>query len=171
MCRTKLRRPKRLERGRDEPCLAPSRFRMRFCLHKEMPPGLTTTCYDYHARSSLPSSTQQQRLHTLVDAPQCGNITIMEASSHNTLQIIQNYVNNPSIEVVPPQTIKMEDVTSTTAALSSSLLDVPSADSALRAADSKTTKKRKSWGQVLPEPKTNLPPRKVHLRLSKHSLT
>ena len=26
--------------------------------------------------------------------------------------------------------------------------------------DKKTTKKRKSWGQVLPEPKTNLPPRK-----------
>jgi transcriptional activator HAC1 len=25
--------------------------------------------------------------------------------------------------------------------------------------DKKTTKKRKSWGQVLPEPKTNLPPR------------
>ncbi|ETS82047.1 hypothetical protein PFICI_07049 [Pestalotiopsis fici W106-1] len=27
-------------------------------------------------------------------------------------------------------------------------------------AEKKTTKKRKSWGQVLPEPKTNLPPRK-----------
>lgn len=25
--------------------------------------------------------------------------------------------------------------------------------------DKKPTKKRKSWGQVLPEPKTNLPPR------------
>lgn len=28
-------------------------------------------------------------------------------------------------------------------------------------ADKKPTKKRKSWGQVLPEPKTNLPPRLV----------
>lgn len=27
--------------------------------------------------------------------------------------------------------------------------------------DKKPTKKRKSWGQVLPEPKTNLPPRLV----------
>jgi len=27
------------------------------------------------------------------------------------------------------------------------------------AGDKKPTKKRKSWGQVLPEPKTNLPPR------------
>lgn len=27
--------------------------------------------------------------------------------------------------------------------------------------DKKPTKKRKSWGQVLPEPKTNLPPRFV----------
>lgn len=32
--------------------------------------------------------------------------------------------------------------------------DTPSADG-----DKKPTKKRKSWGQVLPEPKTNLPPR------------
>merc|ERR1711881_185166 len=84
--------------------------------------------------------------------------TTMEASQHNTLQIIQNYVKTPSIEVVPPKTIKMEDITSTTT--SSSLLDVPSLDCASRGAESKTTKKRKSWGQVLPEPKTNLPPRK-----------
>jgi len=84
--------------------------------------------------------------------------TTMEASQHNTLQIIQNYVKTPSIEVVPPKTIKMEDITSTTT--SSSLLDVPSLDCASRGAESKPTKKRKSWGQVLPEPKTNLPPRK-----------
>jgi len=36
--------------------------------------------------------------------------------------------------------------------------DAPSTPSA--SADKKPTKKRKSWGQVLPEPKTNLPPRK-----------
>merc|ERR1712072_1371285 len=84
--------------------------------------------------------------------------TTMEASQHNTLQIIQNYVKTPSIEVVPPKTIKMEDITSTTT--SSSLLDVPSLDCASRGAESKPTKKRKSWGQQLPEPKTNLPPRK-----------
>ncbi|KAK6204178.1 hypothetical protein LQW54_008412 [Pestalotiopsis sp. IQ-011] len=35
------------------------------------------------------------------------------------------------------------------------LADTPEADG-----EKKTTKKRKSWGQVLPEPKTNLPPRK-----------
>lgn len=34
------------------------------------------------------------------------------------------------------------------------LADTPEADG-----EKKTTKKRKSWGQVLPEPKTNLPPR------------
>lgn len=79
----------------------------------------------------------------------------MEA--HNSLQIIQSFVNTPTMEVSPPKTIKMEDITSTTS--SQSLLDVPSADSK-GSKDSKATKKRKSWGQVLPEPKTNLPPRK-----------
>lgn len=33
-------------------------------------------------------------------------------------------------------------------------------DDATDSSDKKPTKKRKSWGQVLPEPKTNLPPRK-----------
>ncbi|KAK7750056.1 transcription factor that binds to CRE motif [Diatrype stigma] len=40
--------------------------------------------------------------------------------------------------------------------------DTPSASSspAPESSDKKAVKKRKSWGQVLPEPKTNLPPRK-----------
>ena len=40
--------------------------------------------------------------------------------------------------------------------------DSPADDASSPAAEStdkKPTKKRKSWGQVLPEPKTNLPPR------------
>ena len=32
-------------------------------------------------------------------------------------------------------------------------------DETADSSDKKPTKKRKSWGQVLPEPKTNLPPR------------
>jgi transcriptional activator HAC1 len=74
----------------------------------------------------------------------------MEAT-HNTLQIIQNYVKTPSVSVDAPKVIKPEDVHK------SSLLDIPAADSTPK---SRTNKKRKSWGQVLPEPKTNLPPRK-----------
>jgi transcriptional activator HAC1 len=86
----------------------------------------------------------------------------MEASSqHNTLQIIQNYVKeDPSIEVQPPKTIKMEDISSSNT--SSSLLNTPTTNSTTKSSESKPVKKRKSWGQVLPEPKTNLPPRKVH---------
>ncbi|KIW08045.1 transcriptional activator hac1 [Verruconis gallopava] len=83
----------------------------------------------------------------------------MEAT-HNTLQIIQNYVKTPSIQVEPPKTIKMEDITATPSTSSSSLLDLPPADSVPKPAESKPVKKRKSWGQVLPEPKTSLPPRK-----------
>lgn len=44
----------------------------------------------------------------------------------------------------------------------SALATVPeeeSTESPAPAGDKKPTKKRKSWGQVLPEPKTNLPPR------------
>lgn len=73
----------------------------------------------------------------------------MEASN---LQIIQNYVKTPSIEVNPPQTIKMEDLTTGTSPstpTSSSLLDIPTETP--RSESSKTVKKRKSWGQVLPE--------------------
>jgi transcriptional activator HAC1 len=87
----------------------------------------------------------------------------MEAT-HNSLQIIQNYVKTPSINVDPPKTIKMEDVhagASSPSATSSSLLDIPAADSTPKGSESRQVKKRKSWGQVLPEPKTNLPPRKV----------
>ena len=36
-----------------------------------------------------------------------------------------------------------------------------------QASEKKTTKKRKSWGQELPTPTTNLPPRQV--KLTKHS--
>lgn len=35
----------------------------------------------------------------------------------------------------------------------------PAPEGTPEATDGKKTKKRKSWGQVLPEPKTNLPPR------------
>ncbi|ROW13790.1 hypothetical protein VPNG_03641 [Cytospora leucostoma] len=38
--------------------------------------------------------------------------------------------------------------------------DSPSPEPTSESGDKKSTKKRKSWGQVLPEPKTNLPPRK-----------
>jgi hypothetical protein len=67
----------------------------------------------------------------------------------------------------PSATIKMEDVeqsmfahaTSTAASTPSpSFLDSPM--DTPRSGDSRPVKKRKSWGQVLPEPKTNLPPRK-----------
>ncbi|KAL0265262.1 transcription factor that binds to CRE motif [Diplodia seriata] len=85
--------------------------------------------------------------------------------------------SNPAITATPldfsmltppasdiPTTIKMEDLHS-----ASSPQAVPEAAAAAPATPSASTssnthksqpKKRKSWGQVLPEPKTNLPPRK-----------
>ncbi|OBR08915.1 Transcriptional activator hac1 [Colletotrichum higginsianum IMI 349063] len=46
------------------------------------------------------------------------------------------------------------------AAISASVATTPAPSGAESVSDKKQTKKRKSWGQVLPEPKTNLPPRK-----------
>lgn len=79
----------------------------------------------------------------------------------------------------PPATIKMEDLcqdqmapaqqshSSSTLVLNMSLdskQDTTSptslSSSSSSSSTSKQTKKRKSWGQILPEPKTNLPPRK-----------
>jgi len=80
----------------------------------------------------------------------------MEAQN---LQIIHNFVKTPSLAVDHPKTIKMEDLTSTCPSTpDTSFLD-PSAETP-RSVESKPVKKRKSWGQVLPEPKTALPPRK-----------
>lgn len=66
----------------------------------------------------------------------------------------------PSLDL--PVTIKMEDLQQSTrdsmSATPESSRTSPSVTSSTN--DSKSVKKRKSWGQVLPEPKTNLPPRK-----------
>lgn len=107
-----------------------------------------------HQINSNHVDTLQRRQHTH---------TIMEASAqHNTLEIIQNYVQDPAIEnQAPLKTIKMEDISSSTTS-SPSLHNTPKANSTTKSSESKPAKKRKSWGQVLPEPKTNLPPRKVH---------
>jgi transcriptional activator HAC1 len=87
----------------------------------------------------------------------------------------QGYLQQPQ---VPVTTIKMEDIQSvrqpsvqhfddsdssqvahpTSAPRQSSTSSTTSHQS--NSTDAKPAKKRKSWGQVLPEPKTNLPPRK-----------
>ncbi|KAL1610356.1 transcription factor that binds to CRE motif [Paraconiothyrium brasiliense] len=64
----------------------------------------------------------------------------------------------PPPTVDPSTTIKMEDLHQTPFASAPSQASASSPAPA--AHESKAVKKRKSWGQVLPEPKTNLPPRK-----------
>ncbi|KAJ4349808.1 transcription factor that binds to CRE motif [Didymosphaeria variabile] len=64
----------------------------------------------------------------------------------------------PPPTVDPSTTIKMEDLHQTPFTSAPSHADTSSPAPA--AHESKAVKKRKSWGQVLPEPKTNLPPRK-----------
>lgn len=71
---------------------------------------------------------------------------------------------NPS-EMMTPQSVSEDvqaDLTMLTglSALSQSTLDqTPEASEGTPEPEKKPVKKRKSWGQVLPEPKTNLPPR------------
>jgi hypothetical protein len=59
-------------------------------------------------------------------------------------------------------TIKMEDLEqqSNAATLGGAASSPTPSQDAPRSGEAKPVKKRKSWGQVLPEPKTNLPPRK-----------
>ncbi|KAF2712479.1 hypothetical protein K504DRAFT_205129 [Pleomassaria siparia CBS 279.74] len=75
--------------------------------------------------------------------------------------VSQQLTPPPALDSTPTTTIKMEDLsmsfsspTPSCSALSTSQ-PTPSGSESRAAA-----KKRKSWGQVLPEPKTNLPPRK-----------
>ncbi|KAG5917753.1 hypothetical protein E4U42_007124 [Claviceps africana] len=67
--------------------------------------------------------------------------------------------STPSVDVMTPQSIQDDLQTSKLPVISDESENrTPSAedDTSVK----KQTKKRKSWGQVLPEPKTNLPPRK-----------
>ena len=72
--------------------------------------------------------------------------------------ISQQPTSSPAFSTVNPSTIKMEDLQ--TFYQPSPSPEDPSPASTDSKSDSKPAKKRKSWGQVLPEPKTNLPPRK-----------
>lgn len=85
--------------------------------------------------------------------------TTMEAdlSAHSTFLTPDMFVNRADS---PLTTIKMEDLQQipATPVVDPELLSVDTPRPATN--ESKPTKKRKSWGQVLPEPKTSLPPRK-----------
>ncbi|KAF2019633.1 hypothetical protein BU24DRAFT_386643 [Aaosphaeria arxii CBS 175.79] len=101
----------------------------------------------------------------------------MEAENHYSALFAQA-MNTPAMMAhhhfaTPPPptidpsstTIKMEDFAAHLAYTSSpfpptSHPATPDLSSTSSQADGKPGKKRKSWGQVLPEPKTNLPPRK-----------
>jgi transcriptional activator HAC1 len=71
-------------------------------------------------------------------------------------------VGNPLEAVMTPRSMSEASVAATPAGAASSptpeMLE-DNDDGTDGAEGKKTAKKRKSWGQVLPEPKTNLPPR------------
>lgn len=75
---------------------------------------------------------------------------------------LDNILNLAESTNLPSITIKMEDLEASSSQDSTTLTSQPETSSlASASADSKSQpKKRKSWGQELPEPKTNLPPRK-----------
>ncbi|KAF2852323.1 hypothetical protein T440DRAFT_446944 [Plenodomus tracheiphilus IPT5] len=80
----------------------------------------------------------------------------------NTSTMTATPLTPPRTDAVPA-TIKMEqlevfDASSPRESMMS--MSEPSSTPAPSGSDSKSVKKRKSWGQVLPEPKTSLPPRK-----------
>jgi transcriptional activator HAC1 len=75
---------------------------------------------------------------------------LFNASSGSTM--------NP-LEMMTPQPVEVEDEADAAALADLTLPEIP--DSPEESGDKKPVKKRKSWGQVLPEPKTNLPPRYI----------
>lgn len=84
------------------------------------------------------------------------------AQTMNTTTMAATPLTPPCTDSVPA-TIKMEqlevfDASSPHESMMS--MSEPSSTPAPSGSDSKSVKKRKSWGQVLPEPKTSLPPRK-----------
>ncbi|KAK3695679.1 hypothetical protein B0T22DRAFT_399089 [Podospora appendiculata] len=64
------------------------------------------------------------------------------------------------LDIMTPRSCSEEQHDMSALAGLSSIPDTPSTPTSGSNSDKKQTKKRKSWGQVLPEPKTNLPPRK-----------
>ncbi|OAL00753.1 hypothetical protein IQ06DRAFT_294021 [Phaeosphaeriaceae sp. SRC1lsM3a] len=88
-----------------------------------------------------------------------------QAMTTPTMMAASGPMTPPAAESVPT-TIKMEDLQvpfDTPSPAPSSNMDMSQGSASTPAptnADGKPVKKRKSWGQVLPEPKTSLPPRK-----------
>ncbi|KAF9740287.1 hypothetical protein PMIN06_009479 [Paraphaeosphaeria minitans] len=81
--------------------------------------------------------------------------------SHNIAMdaaAIMAQLTPPTVD--PTTTIKMEDLHQTPFTSTAPPSTASASSPAPTSQEGKAAKKRKSWGQVLPEPKTNLPPRK-----------
>jgi len=83
----------------------------------------------------------------------------MFAQSLTTPAMVSAHQMTPPPQDTTTTTIKMEDL-NMPAGYSTPSRSSTASQSATPSTEQKPVKKRKSWGQVLPEPKTNLPPRK-----------
>ncbi|KAM0721549.1 hypothetical protein Q7P37_002474 [Cladosporium fusiforme] len=120
--------------------------------------------------STLPVLIDHPRLHPFTEDPACRQAN-METATHPHFSSPSTHFDTASnimdSQPSPPQYLKMEDLQG---ASSPSPNSFPEHTSAARQSSqaspppviiqSKPAKKRKSWGQELPEPKTTLPPRK-----------
>ncbi|KAJ6787763.1 hypothetical protein PWT90_09048 [Aphanocladium album] len=95
---------------------------------------------------ALQQSQQVSPTESLLSAPGDDYTSLFESSSPDNSVTTMN-----PMEMMTPQSYAGDK--------SDRLSPVPE-DEQDMSGDKKPTKKRKSWGQVLPEPKTNLPPRK-----------
>lgn len=91
---------------------------------------------------------------------------MMEYEDYDSPEMPSSPIMSPSVLGDPVALLATADMQMTT--VTPADLATPTPDIKLegddmmddeRDSDKKPTKKRKSWGQVLPEPKTNLPPR------------
>ncbi|RDA94981.1 hypothetical protein CP533_0166 [Ophiocordyceps camponoti-saundersi (nom. inval.)] len=100
---------------------------------------------------SLPNSSSTVKFESTADAfPSADTLALFVPTASPSPSVTVN-----PLEVVTPNPTSVDDSRDSPVSCSHDQSPAP-ADGA----DKKPAKKRKSWGQVLPEPKTNLPPRK-----------
>lgn len=116
-------------------------------------------------RSTLPVLITPASLHPFTEGPACRQSAMETATqphhfSSPAALLDQHMDSNTS----PPQYLKMEDLQSGSSPSPASFDNAGAASTQASPPpviiQSKPAKKRKSWGQELPEPKTTLPPRK-----------
>lgn len=115
------------------------------------------------SRLTIRFLTDHPRLHPFTEDPACRQAIMETATQHHFTSPMNHLDDLMDQHPSPPQYLKMEDLqsgSSPSPAFDNTCATSTQASPPPVIIQSKPAKKRKSWGQELPEPKTTLPPRK-----------